>query len=90
MKTLTKIEYSNDQETEGQYTAYITCMNEEAMDSLTEFIESKTSIESLGCGGDDHDGRMFQTFSSEWSMNKKEFMQELRVTIKEWKQSFKK
>ena len=85
MKTLTKIEYSNDQEVEGQYTAYVTCANDEAMYSLTEFIESKTSIESLGCGGDDNNGRIYETFSSEWSMNKKEFMQELRYTIKEWK-----
>ena len=86
MKTLTKIEYSNEEfSAEGQHTAYITCANDEALESLTQFIESKTSIESLGCGGDDHDGRVFETFSSEWAMNKKEFMQELRATVKNWK-----
>ena len=90
MKTLTKIEYSNEEfSADGQHTAYITCANDEALNSLTQFIESKTNIESLRCGGED-DGRVYETFSSEWSMNKKEFMQELRSTIKEWKQSFKK
>tara|TARA_R110002049_G_scaffold134716_1_gene294239 strand:- start:442 stop:708 length:267 start_codon:yes stop_codon:yes gene_type:complete len=85
MKTVTKIEYSNDTETKGQYTAYVTCANDEAMYSLTQFIESKTSIESLGCGGEE-EGRIYETFSTTWAMNKKEFLQELRATIKEWKQ----
>ena len=84
MKTLTKIEYSNDTETKGQHTAYVTCANDEAMYSLTQFIESKTSIESLGCGGEE-EGRIYETFSTTWAMNKKEFLQELRATIKEWK-----
>ena len=85
MKTLTKIEYSNDEQVDGQYTAYVTCANDEAMYSLTQFIESKTSIESLGCGGEE-EGRIYETFSTTWAMNKKEFLQELRATIKEWKQ----
>ena len=84
MKTLTKIEYSNDNETKGQYTAYVTCANDEALDSLTQFIESNTNIESLGCGGEE-DGKVYDTFSSEWSMSKKEFMSDLRATIKKWK-----
>ena len=84
MKTLTKIEYSNDSETKGQYSAYVTCANDEALESLTQFIESKTSIESLGCGGEE-DGKVYETFSSEWAMSKKEFMSDLRATIKEWK-----
>ena len=85
MKTLTKIEYSNDSETKGQYSAYVTCANDEALDSLTQFIESKSSIESLGCGGEE-DGRVYETFSTTWAMNKKEFMSDLRSLVKEWKQ----
>lgn len=84
MKTLTKIEMTNDSDVQGQYTAYVTCANDEALDSLTKFIESNTSIESLGCGGEEGD-KVYDTFSSEWSMNKKEFMSDLRATIKEWK-----
>tara|TARA_R110000737_G_scaffold242480_1_gene253756 strand:- start:70 stop:342 length:273 start_codon:yes stop_codon:yes gene_type:complete len=86
MKTLTKVEYSNEKfSRDGQYTAYVTCANDESLNSLTEFIENKTNIESLRCGGDDNDGRVYDTFSSEWHMNKAEFMQELRSTVKEWK-----
>tara|TARA_R110002050_G_scaffold68958_1_gene149371 strand:+ start:405 stop:671 length:267 start_codon:yes stop_codon:yes gene_type:complete len=85
MKTVTKIEYSNDSETKGQYSAYVTCANDEALDSLTQFIESKSSIESLGCGGEE-DGRVYETFSTTWAMNKKEFMSDLRSLVKEWKQ----
>ena len=85
MKTVTKIEYSNDSETKGQYSAYVTCANDESLDSLTQFIESKSSIESLGCGGEE-DGRVYETFSTTWAMNKKEFMSDLRSLVKEWKQ----
>ena len=86
MKTLTKLEYSHEAfSTNGQYTAYITCANDESLNSLSEFIENKTNIESLRCGGSDHDGRVYETFSSEWHMNKAEFMQELRATVKNWK-----
>tara|TARA_R110000737_G_scaffold34160_1_gene52526 strand:- start:215 stop:481 length:267 start_codon:yes stop_codon:yes gene_type:complete len=88
MKTVTKIEYSNDSETKGQYSAYVTCANDEALDSLTQFIESKSSIESLGCGGEE-DGRVYETFSTTWAMNKKEFMSDLRSLVKEWKNSNK-
>ena len=84
MKTVTKIEYSNDTETKGQYTAYVTCANDEALDSLTQYIESNTNIEALGCGGEEG-GKVYDTFSSEWSMSKKEFMSDLRATIKKWK-----
>ena len=91
MKTLTKIEYSHEAfSRNGQYTAYVTCANNESGYSLTEFIEHKTNIESLGCGGEEADGRVYETFSSEWHMNKAEFMQELRAVIKEWKSQFKK
>tara|TARA_R110002167_G_scaffold48895_1_gene143605 strand:+ start:75 stop:347 length:273 start_codon:yes stop_codon:yes gene_type:complete len=86
MKTLTKIEYSNeDNSSDGQHTAYITCANDDSMGSLTEYIESNTDIESLRCGEEEEDGRICEIFSSEWSMNKKEFLQELRATVKEWK-----
>ena len=85
MKTLTKIEMTNDSDVQGQYTAEITCDNEQSMDSLIEFIESNSSVESLGCGGDDFDGRVFETFSTTWAMNKKEFMSDLRSLVKEWK-----
>ena len=86
MKTLTKIEYSNEScSADGQHTAYVTVANEESYGSLVTFIESKTNITSLACGDAEEDGRICETFSSEWSMNKKEFLQELRATIKEWK-----
>tara|TARA_R110000737_G_scaffold345492_1_gene374090 strand:- start:142 stop:414 length:273 start_codon:yes stop_codon:yes gene_type:complete len=86
MKTLTKIEYSNEESSaDGQYTAYITCANDESMASLTQFIESKANIESLGCGETEEDGRVCETFSTEWSMNKKEFMSDLRSLVKDWK-----
>jgi hypothetical protein len=85
MKTLTKIEYSNDEQVDGQYTAYVTCANYEALESLTKYIEIRTNIDCLGCGGEE-DGRVYDTFSSEWAMNKKEFMYDLRFFIKEWKQ----
>ena len=84
MKTLTKIEMANDLDVQGQYTAYVTCANDEALDSLTQFIEGKSSIESLGCGGEEN-GRVYETFSTTWAMNKKEFMSDLRSLVKEWK-----
>ena len=86
MKTLTKLEYSNESSSaDGQYTAYITVQNEEAYASLVDFIEDKTNITSLRCGDTEEDGRICETFSSEWHMNKAEFLQELRAVVKNWK-----
>ena len=86
MKTLTKIDYSNDEfSRRNQYTAYVRTENEESWSSLVTYIENNTEITSLTCPDVDREGRFDDCFSSEFHFSKKEFLEELRITIKEWK-----
>ena len=87
MKTLTKIEYSNeDNSADDQHTAYVTCANWESWASLVKYIENNThSINSLSCADEVEDGRVLEIFSSTWCDTKKEFLQDLRAAIKGWK-----
>ena len=86
MKTLTKIDYSKEEFSRtNQYTAYVRTENEKSWLSLVTYIENNTEIRSLTCPSVDRDGKFDDCFSSQCHFNKKEFLEELRITIKEWK-----
>jgi len=80
MKTTTRIS-SEDTREYNFYTMFVECKSEEAMDSLTEYLES-FDFEAEGCGEADEDG--FAAYKGDFN-NKAHFEKEFRAAVKTWK-----
>jgi len=90
MNTYTKIEANNDQESEF-YTIAVTMRDEDAMLSLTDYIENNQyETDALRCPWED-EGIFGDAFSASKDSydTKKEFITDFRKAVKAWKKSIK-